>query len=224
MSTTTFYLVRHGETMGNRIRRFQTYDTPLSDRGREQAARAGERLAAEGPFHALYSSDLARTMETAQAIGARLGMAPVPHPAFRELDTGDLKGSLYTEVDARTPGFLENWITAGGVTRMPGAAGESSTDVYHRTAAAFDALALRHAGERIAVVSHGWALSLLLAYLHGWDHINHFSKQTVRLENTAVTIIEVDAGNHRRCLLLGCTAHLAGVANPPPAADAAGSV
>ena len=30
---TTLVLVRHGETAGNRDRRFQTYDTPLSDTG-----------------------------------------------------------------------------------------------------------------------------------------------------------------------------------------------
>src|SRR5436309_13776547 len=87
---TTLVLVRHGETAGNRDRRFQTYDTPLSDTGRAQAQRVAERLAAEGPFDALYASDLARTRETAEAIGARLGLTPVFTPALRELDTGDL--------------------------------------------------------------------------------------------------------------------------------------
>ncbi len=218
--TTTFYLVRHGETMGNRIRRFQTYDTPLSDRGREQALRVGARLAGEGPFHALYSSDLARTMETAAAIGARLELPPVPHLAFRELDTGDLKGNLYTDVDARTPGFLDGWIASGGVERMPGAAGECAMDVFHRTGAAFEELTTRHAGQRLVVVSHGWALALLLAYLHGWDPIEQFRKQEIRLENTAVTIVEADA-ERRRCVLLGCTAHLT---ESGPTAQAAGSV
>ena len=53
-------LVRHGETAGNRNGHYQTYDTPLSDVGRAQAARLAERLRREGSARALYASDLAR--------------------------------------------------------------------------------------------------------------------------------------------------------------------
>src|SRR6185312_15943901 len=96
--STTVYLVRHGETMGNRLRRCQPYDTPLSETGRVQAGLVAERLAGEGPFDALYSSDLARTMETAGAIGARLGLDPLPDRRLRELDMGGWKGFMYDDL------------------------------------------------------------------------------------------------------------------------------
>lgn len=205
---TTVYLVRHGETPGNRLRRYQPYDTPLSDEGRNQAALVAARLASEGPFDALYTSDLARTLETAETIGARLGLEPVPDARLRELDTGDWKGALYEDIEARFPGHRDRWIAAGGVARLPGAAGESTTDVYARMTAAFEAIVARHAGGRVIVVSHGWALALLLAAVHAWDHAAAFREQRIQLGNTSVTIVEVDADGMRRCALLGCTRHL----------------
>ena len=204
---TTVYLVRHGETDGNRVRRYQPYDMPLSDLGREQARLVAERLAVEGPFTALYASDLARTMETATAIAGSLELAPRPEPRFRELDTGDFKGSLYDDIEARHPGMRERWIAGGGVERLPGAAGESTTDVHRRVTEAFEELVALHAGERIIVVSHGWALAMLLAALHNVEHTEAFREQRFPFGNTSVTIVEIE-GDTRRCVLINSTGHL----------------
>lgn len=214
---TQVYLVRHGETPGNKLRRYQPYDTPLSDDGRDQARHVAERLAADGPFSALYTSDLARTMETATMIGARLGLAPIADRRLRELDTGDWKGSAYTDVEERFPGHRDRWIAGGGVERLPGAAGESTTDVIGRMSTAFDDLLARHPGERLIAVSHGWALALLLAAIHTWDPAESFRDQRIQLGNTAVSIVEVDPDGARRCTLLGCVEHL------PPVATTDGS-
>jgi probable phosphoglycerate mutase len=205
---TVVYLVRHGETMGNRVRRYQPYDTPLSEEGRAQAGLVAARLATEGPFAALYTSDLARTLETAATIGAHLGLDPIPDPRLRELDTGDWKGALYDDVEARFPGYRDRWIAGGGLERLSGAAGESTTDVHRRVTAAFDEIVARHRGRRVVAVSHGWALAMLLAAIHAWDHAAAFREQRIRLGNTAVTVVEVDADGRRRCTLLGCTRHL----------------
>jgi broad specificity phosphatase PhoE len=205
---TVVYLVRHGETPGNRIRRYQPYETPLTEEGRAQARLVAERLTGAGPFDALYSSDLVRTMETATTIGGRLGLTPIPEPRLRELDTGDWKGSLYEEIEARFPGHRQRWIDGGGLERLPGTAGESTTDVYQRMGAVFDDIIARHPGGRLIAVSHGWALALLLAGIHAWDHGEAFREQRIQLGNTAVTVVEVDAEGARRCTLLGCTRHL----------------
>lgn len=209
--TTTVYLVRHGETAGNRIRRYQPYDTPLSEVGREQAARLAERLAQEGAFQALYASDLARTMQTAAVVGVRLGLHPLPEPRLRELDTGDWKGTLYDEIELRYPGHRERWIAGGGRERLPGAAGESTADVYRRMTTAFDAIVARHPQARLILISHGWALSLLLAAIHDWDYAEVFREQRIHLDNTSVTVVEVEGVRERRCTLLNCTRHLPAV-------------
>jgi broad specificity phosphatase PhoE len=209
---TVLYLVRHGETAGNRVRRYQAHDTPLSDAGRAQAHRLAERLAGEGPFSAIYASDLARTLETAAIIGDRLALPPLPEPRLRELDVGNWKGELYEEIERRFPGERDRWIAGGGLERMPGAGGESSSDVLNRVSAAFEEIVARHPGERVIAVSHGWALAVLTAALHGWDHAATFRDQRLRFDNTAVTVIEVDAGGALRCSLLNCTRHLVATA------------
>jgi len=213
------YLVRHGESTGNAERRFNAYDTPLTPAGLAQAQRLAERLAGEGPFHALYTSDLTRTMQTAAVIGARLGLRPVPLAALRELDTGDWKGTRYADLEARDPGALQRWIAAGGVERLPGAAGESVCDVRARVTACLEELAARHAGERVIAVSHGWALGILLACVQGLDPHETFRTQQLRLGNTAVSVVEAHPGGPRRCLLLGCTAHLDPALSRPSAAS-----
>jgi ribonuclease H / adenosylcobalamin/alpha-ribazole phosphatase len=211
----TLVLVRHGETAGNRGRRFQHYDTSLSEVGRAQAERVGARLAAEGPVQALYSSDLARTMETATIIGRSLGLTPVPMREFRELDVGDWKGLLHSEVEQHFDGGLAGWIARGGIDRTPGPAGESIADVALRAAAAFDALARRHAGERAVIVSHGFTLSVLLAHVHGWDQHETLRERRAMMLNTAVSVVEVHhAAGTRACTLMGCVAHLEGFEEP----------
>jgi probable phosphoglycerate mutase len=205
---TTVYLVRHGETPGNRIRRYQPYDTPLSDEGRAQARLVAQRLAEEGPFAALYASDLARTMETARTIGETLRLEPMPEPRLRELDTGDWKGVLYEEIEARFPGHRDRWIAGGGLERMPGSAGESTTDVRKRVTEAFDEIVARHAGDRVIAVSHGWALAMLVSAIEACDYSEAFREQRYGFGNTSVTIVEVDAEGARRCTLRNCTRHL----------------
>ena len=70
------FLVRHGETEYNRTNRYMgRRDEGLNDLGRQQAARAAARLAAEGPFDALLSSPLRRTLETAGHIERAVGLS-----------------------------------------------------------------------------------------------------------------------------------------------------
>jgi broad specificity phosphatase PhoE len=208
MTRTTLILVRHGETLGNRHGRFQTYNTPLSDEGRRQAALLGERLAAEGPIDALYSSDLGRAHETATIVGERLGLTPVSDRALRELDVGDWKGLLRSEVAERHAGGFEGWLAAGGEMRLPGDAGECCDDVAARVTAWLERVLAQHPGERVVAVSHGLTLMILLAVLQELDPREALRTRTVGQGNTAVNIVEVDAAGARRCLLLGCTAHL----------------
>ena len=68
---THVFLVRHGQSRGNAEGRFGGHtDTPLSPRGRKQAQAAAETFAKE-KLTAIYASDLARSLETAQPL-ARL--------------------------------------------------------------------------------------------------------------------------------------------------------
>jgi len=80
-----FVFVRHGITENLEGGRIQGWSpAPLSARGRQQAEAAAKRLAAEGGAAALFSSPVARTMETASIIGAELGLPAQPLAGLAE--------------------------------------------------------------------------------------------------------------------------------------------
>ena len=153
-----WYLVRHGETEWNAQERVQGQtDVPVSDAGREQAARTAERLAGFR-FAAAYASDLARAEETARIIVARL---PDPRPevrlrpSLREISYGKLEGASWEEVRAHHDLDLE-----------PNG-GESYRELLERLGGFARELEADHPDSDALVVSHGGALRALAVSLLG---------------------------------------------------------
>ncbi|CAI0554087.1 unnamed protein product, partial [Linum tenue] len=71
---TEIVVVRHGETEWNADKRIQGHvDVDLNEVGRQQAALVADRLSRECKVSAVYSSDLKRAFDTAQAIADRCG-------------------------------------------------------------------------------------------------------------------------------------------------------
>lgn len=105
-------LARHGETDDNvPPLRFQGQrDTPLNERGREQARELAERVAAlEPPVASLWSSDLSRARETAEIVGERIGLRPRLDARLREGWRGEWEGFLFDEVAARESERYAAW-------------------------------------------------------------------------------------------------------------------
>jgi broad specificity phosphatase PhoE len=137
---TTLLFVRHGETDWNAERRWQGHaDVPLNERGREQAYALAESLA-EARIHAVYASDLKRARETAEAVGARLGIEVAVDPDLREIEVGSREGLTNDEVGDRL------WD------------GELHEAHAARILAAVERIAERHPGERVLVVTHGGSM------------------------------------------------------------------
>lgn len=68
MTHLTFYLIRHGQTQLNAERKLQgVMDSSLTDKGKKQAAKAGE-LIDDVPFLKAYSSDSGRVKQTGEII------------------------------------------------------------------------------------------------------------------------------------------------------------
>jgi 2,3-bisphosphoglycerate-dependent phosphoglycerate mutase len=145
----TLLFVRHGETDWNADGRLQGHsDRPLNDYGRRQARELAERLAGEGAA-AIYTSDLARAKETAEIIGARLGLPVVTDPDLRERNWGSWEGLTPGERDGR---------------EFDGEAPERHRE---RTVRAMERIALRHPGRRVVVVTHGGSMRRVQAFVTG---------------------------------------------------------
>ncbi len=142
------WLARHGETADNADGRVQgSIDTPLNDRGREQARQLGERAAGLG-VSALYSSQLARALETAQIVGERLGLEPIVDERFAESRRGEWEGRLLSELERDEPESWRAWRTGQQDFRFPG--GESLGEHVARVGDA-----LREVEQPALVVCHG---------------------------------------------------------------------
>ncbi|MFN8481148.1 MAG: histidine phosphatase family protein [Kouleothrix sp.] len=89
----TVYLVRHGENTANLTREFshRRVDYSLTPKGVLQAQQTGDYFRGQ-PIDAIYTSPLKRAVETAEIIGAVLGIAPIVLEEFREVNVGALEG------------------------------------------------------------------------------------------------------------------------------------
>jgi broad specificity phosphatase PhoE len=177
------YLVRHGQTAWNNSGRAQGHtDISLDPEGLEQAAKLA--VAFEGVIvDRVLSSDLARSVETATPLAKAVGAPLNLNKDFRERCFGEWEGLMFSEVTAR----LNERAKAMGITnqevRPPG--GESFLDVWKRLDSVYEMLAA--SDDTTVVVSHGGALSLLLAKLIKGTLD---TCRTFRFANTGVTELQ----------------------------------
>lgn len=157
--STRICFVRHGETDWNIEKRIQGHvDIPLNRTGRAQALAMGYS-AGRHRFAALYSSDLGRAVETAQAIAAREGLEVRPLPLLRERHFGLFQGLTAAEGARLHPAAHARYLA-----RDPDYAfetGESLHALAARVAEAVAWIAQRHPGENVCAVSHGGVLDIL---------------------------------------------------------------
>jgi len=167
-SPTRITAVRHGETAWNAITRLQgQLDIDLNDLGRWQAERAGAALA-DSALQVIYSSDLCRAHNTAQAIARHSGIAPSEirtHQGLRERSFGRFEGLTYAQVGQLHPADAQRWKQRDPDWAPPG--GESQTEVFARVHAALQAIAAQHAGKHIAIVTHGGVLDVFYRWATG---------------------------------------------------------
>ena len=155
-------LARHGETDDNRQPiRFQGFrDTPLNDTGRAQARELAARVAARAePIRSLWSSDLSRAHETAEIVGAQIGLEPRLDARLREANRGEWEGHLFIDIKRSDPDRFAAWMRGGAEWRFPG--GESLQEQQDRVLAAL--ADIESAGELPALaVCHGGAIRVVL--------------------------------------------------------------
>ncbi len=168
MQETTLIVVRHAETTWNREKRMQgTTDTKLSDVGQAQAQALARRLARE-TFTALYSSDLSRARDTAQAIAQFSSRELTLEPRLRERAFGVFEGLTADEIRARYPAEYACFASRDPDYQVPG--GESARGFMGRCLGCLAEIASRHAGEDVVVVTHGLVLDALYRAAHDLDH------------------------------------------------------
>jgi broad specificity phosphatase PhoE len=178
-------LVRHGQSTWNADRRIQgQLDPPLSERGIEQASALAERLAGQR-LAGFYSSDLARTCQTAEAIAWTVGVEPVPEPGLREVMLGDWEGKTREELMAEFPQLWARWEEEPSWDLVPN--GEGAQPFADRVTATLDRLRLRHPHGDVLCVTHGGVIQVALLNVVGRPSRGIFP---FLIENCSLTVIQ----------------------------------
>ena len=137
-------------------------DWDLSELGRQQADNIGRNLVdyvGEAKF-VLYSSDLQRAAQTAEAVGKHLGLTPILRPELREGNLGKACGKSvqWLRENLEQPEkTVDDRLFSDG---------ESRRDAWNRLLPFFTEI-MENEEENILIVSHGDLLSLFNAMFLG---------------------------------------------------------
>jgi broad specificity phosphatase PhoE len=168
---TKLYLVRHGQTAWNVGEIFRgRADIPLDETGRREAGLAGEALR-EATIHAVYSSPLSRSFETAQLIAKFHNLPVEPLEAIIDISYGDWEGLSNERVRESYPELHKLWHEQPHKVCFP--RGESLDEVRARTMTAVSRLVVKHEDRTIVLVAHRVPNKVICCALIGLDN-SHF--------------------------------------------------
>lgn len=164
---TEIHLIRHGETEDADSRRYKGHiDVPLSDIGKEQIKRLSKYMStAVSGCEAVYCSDLSRALKSAEIIAEPFRLEPVIMEFLRERNFGVWEGMTFDEIKGKYNDAFNAW--AENPLEFGPVGGESTIEVRDRIMPAFNVIADKHRGQKIAIVSHGGVIRIILCELLG---------------------------------------------------------
>ncbi len=179
------HLARHGEAEYE-SELLRDHGGSLTRRGREQAKQLGERLRGEQIRH-VYSSTLARAVQTAELAAGVLGVDVTVREGLHEFVVGDHAGSRADQFPFEP--VFDRWVDGDLTAAIPG--GETGEQIAARVLGVLDDVADRFRGESVLVVSHGCAIFTALGV------IAPGRVTSIELPNCASYLVEIDADGVR---------------------------
>ena len=173
--TAKVYVVRHGQTAWNLEEVFRgRMDIPLDETGKKEVHLAGEAIKDE-TLHAIYSSPLSRSMETAENISKFQNVEVTPLDAIIDISYGEWEGVGLVEVQKKYPDLYDLWLKSPHKVIFPN--GESLEAVRVRAMGAIENLLEKHTNENIALVAHRVPNKVICCSLIGIDMSNFWRIQ-----------------------------------------------
>lgn len=179
------YAIRHGQSAANAIQAHAGWaQVPLTELGREQAAKTGELLKGM-EFDRVIVSDLLRAKETAQI--ALPGRDFELDPRLRETNVGSLQGRRVVDLTAELgEGYVRRRLARD--YRVYG--GEDTHAHYDRVAEFMKDLESAPEDARIAAVCHEGTIMAMLCYVLHTD----IPRNIIHVANCAVCAFKFGNG------------------------------
>ena len=158
------FLVRHGETTWNAIGKIQgTSDTPLSKLGKWQARQMAKMLA-QKKINAIYSSPLARALDTAKEITKSHGLEIIVKKELKEIDYGMFEKKTFDEIEKKHAALWEQRRKNKYNFKPKG--GESFEEMDKKRIQPFvREMKKKHNSETIAIIAHSGTNRLIMGNL-----------------------------------------------------------
>ena len=165
------YIVRHGETEWNVIKRFQgQLNTPLTEKGMEKLGETGKKLK-NILFDQVYTSELERTVNSAEIIlnennGYKNNKLELQKLAeLNEVYFGVWQGLTYEEVFLKYPEEANNYFYNVKNYNAENVEAENLKDALERFLKGINKILNRHKSGNILVVTHGTVFEMFINYV-----------------------------------------------------------
>ena len=169
--TLKLYIVRHGETEWNVIKRFQgQLNTPLTEKGMEKLRETGKKLE-NVLFDEVYTSELGRTVASAEIIlnenrGYRNKKRELKKLAeLNEVYFGVWQGLTYEEVFLKYPEEANNYFYNVKNYKAENVEAENLKDALERFLKGINKILNIHKSGNILVVTHGTVFEMFINYV-----------------------------------------------------------
>src|SRR5438270_8873507 len=207
--STRILLVRHGQSQGNAERRFGGHSpTPLSELGFRQAEATARALAVEN-VAAIYSSDLLRAAQTAEATARATGLEVNRTSALRERSVGRMEGLTFEEAAELFPDEYGALLRRDFEHVLLG--GESYRQLLDRASAELDRAIEQHRGGTVAVFSHTGTICILILHLMGALDAPDLKPVWISSANCGIARFDLRSDGFVRVLSINDTRHLGGI-------------
>ena len=169
--TLKLYIVRHGETEWNVIKRFQgQLNTPLTEKGMEKLRETGKNLE-NVLFEEVYTSKLERTVNSAEIIlnenrGYKNKKMELKKLAeLNEVYFGVWQGLKYEEVFLKYPEEANNYFYNVKNYKAENIKAENLKDALKRFLRGINKILDSHKSGNILVVTHGTVFEMFINYV-----------------------------------------------------------
>ncbi len=186
MIKTWITVIRHGETEWNAAMRLQGIrDSELTPKGLKQIESAALVLR-DRKFEVFLSSDLGRTIKTAESINAFHGLEIQKNRALRERNFGKMEGMTLEQIKKNYADAYKGYSLRKESYQVPG--GESLIEFNRRVMKGIDDIISKYTGKKILIVTHGGVLDCLLRKTF---HYSLSSGRNFSIYNTAINKFSV---------------------------------
>lgn len=196
--STTIYVIRHAQSNANIRKRthvpqkhLKKWGSRLSNDGKHEAQTIAQQLAHVSLNH-IYSSALTRAKQTAHIIRSKqqcnVTVLENTYERFYGTDYFLLSKEQKKAVRKNLEQLPDEKVK---LSQRFSSDGESAIESATRLKRAIEALAHKHNGETIALISHGAMMRMYLVLI-GWAQYNELPSKTI--QNTGYFIVDIDNG------------------------------